>query len=52
MTYRQAFDHLGRPHDFKAHRQRVYRAALRRWMLTVALVLLWALTTGWLDMPK
>ncbi len=56
MTYRQAFDHLGRPYpqacNHKQTRQRVYRAALARWMLAVLIVLAWAALTGWMEMPK
>lgn len=47
MTYRDAFDHLGRPRSPALRRH--YRSVLMRWLLVVAGITLWALLTGWLD---
>ena len=47
MTYREAFDHLGRPRSTGLRRH--YRAALMRWLAVAAVILLWALLTGWMD---
>lgn len=47
MTYRQAFDHLGQPR--RPGLRRHYRAVLLRWLAVAAVIIIWALLTGWLD---
>jgi hypothetical protein len=47
MTYREAFDHLGRPRHPSPTKR--HRAALARWMAVVAVILVWASLVGWMD---
>ena len=52
MTYREAFDHLGRPRHPSP--QKRPRAALARWVTVVAAILAWAILAwaslvGWMD---
>lgn len=47
MTYREAFDHLGQPRSQGLRRH--YRSVLKRWLGVVAIIMTWALLTGWMD---
>jgi hypothetical protein len=51
MTYREAFDAVGKPRKLPNLR-RHYCRVLARWMCVVFVLLAWAHLVGWMDGPK
>lgn len=50
MTYRQTFDHLGRPRGTPTPTlKRHYLLALIRWLSVAAVLAGWAALTAWMD---
>jgi hypothetical protein len=49
MTYREAFDTLGKPRRKPPALRRHYRIILARWMGVVLAIWAWASLVSWLD---